>query len=98
MDKKLLVLALTVSLDAATTSIGLLLGLREVGFLASRLIPLLGPFYFAIEYLLLLGLAIVLSTIGRLLGARSYDSVAWLVVSAAPLLASLNNIYWILGG
>lgn len=86
-------LALLVALDAATTLYALSTGrFYEAGILASRLIPVLGPLYFAlVEYPVLLGLAV--------LGRRA--PVASLLLEAIPVavasLAIFNNILWIGG-
>jgi len=87
------VLALLVTLDAATTLYALSTGMFvEAGLLASKLLPALGPLYFAlVEYPVLLALA--------LLGRRA--PVAGRLLEMLPLaaaaLAVVNNLAWIGG-
>ena len=50
------VVALAVLVDAASTVLGLSLGLGEAGPLASWLLPLIGPLYWPIEAAVLYGL------------------------------------------
>jgi len=80
-----LIIPLASLLDALTTLHGLSLGLAEAGPIAIRLIPLLGPAYFALQLLLLLTLYTLLRRAGipRLLAA--------LAPSLGPLTAALAN-------
>ena len=79
--------ALAVIVDAASTILGLGMGLVEHGPVASRLIALLGPAYFAVEYGVLYGLS-------RVLEARAGLPAAWaqLAASVGPWLAGWTNI------
>lgn len=81
-----LALVLLASLmDAATTSLGLALGLEERGPVASTALPLLGPLYWPLQ-------AALLSLVYALLRRLGVDG--WLAAGAAasgPWLAAWTN-------
>ncbi len=87
-------LALLVFLDASTTMYALSTGrFVEAAPLTSRLLPVLGPFYWPlVEYpvLLLLARLAALAPLGR----RVLEHVPL----AAVLVAVLNNVAWLLLG
>ena len=83
-------LALATALDAATTTIGLYFGLPEAGPLASRLIPVLGVWYWPLQLAVLLGLYLALE---RLPWTRGLG----FTVGLGPWVAGWLNIYRILG-
>jgi len=78
--------AIAVLLDAASTIMGLSLGLPESGPVASRLIALLGPAYFAVEAAVLYGMYRVLESRGL------SSSYAQLAAAIGPWLAGWTNL------
>ena len=86
------VVMLAVLVDAASTIVGLSMGLREGGLLATRLIGVLGIAYFAVE-------AGILYTLYRLLRDRiGSNDYAALIASLGPWLAGWHNIGLVLRG
>ena len=76
----------TVLLDAASTILGLGLGLPESGPVASRLLPLMGPVYFAVE----LGVVYGLNRLLRYTGHEGHRAAT--VASLGPWLAGWHNM------
>ena len=77
-------------LDAATTSLGLALGLPEAGPLASRLLPPLGPLYWPLQQL-------ALQLLYRLPERRLGDpGLAEAIAALGPWAAGWHNLGLIL--
>ncbi len=86
-----LTIVVAVLLDAATTTLGLGLGVPEAGPLASRLLPLLGPLYWVFQLTLLLGLY-------RLLRTRLPPDWAATIAALGPWAAGWHNAGLLLRG
>ena len=72
-------------LDAASTLLGIMLGLPEKGPLASLLIQTVGPLYFGIEFSILYLLC-------RVVGLSLDTRYAELVIASVPWLAGWHNM------
>lgn len=80
---------LSVVLDAATTLVGLRIGLEEKGPIAKTLIPLIGPLYFLIEALALTGIYLLVKGI---LERTGHQGIACPAVAAVPWLVAWHNL------
>ena len=81
------IVAVAVLLDAASTIAGLARGAPEAGPVASRLLPLLGPAYWAVEAVVVHGLARILEE-----RARLPRSLAAALSTVGPWTAAWHNI------
>ena len=84
-----LLLGIAIVLDATTTLLGLGRGIPEAGPLARILIPVLGPAYFLLVYVILYAVARILY---RILGGPGV-----LAAAVGPWLAGWLNISILLG-
>lgn len=82
---------LSVILDAASTHLGLALGLAENGPIASRLLPSLGTLYWLLELTILL---VLYYTVRRC--AKLPSDYAVLAAVAGPWLAGWSNLGMVL--
>lgn len=86
-------------LDAASTTMGLALGLQELGPVASGMLEALGPLYWGVQVLLLYTLSLALRLWGEaaLGGPGWWPLVAYTAPSAPVLVAGVGN-FLVAGG